>query len=106
MNKLIIMEDKSSNVHLGGILPYANLTDCCSHKRFASKTGFFIPLTAPTAPNCKLVPSITLASHSTVPFKVRLDPKPAFVMGESSNTIVASTTASNALLPDLKLRLP
>jgi len=95
-NKIIV------NIYLGGILPYANLMDCCSHKRFAKKTGFFIPPTAPTAPNCKLLPSITLASHSTVPFKVRFDPNPAFVMGESSNTITVSTTASNTLPPDAK----
>lgn len=94
------------NVYLGGILPYANLMDCCSHKRFANKTGFFMPLTAPTAPNCRLLPSITLASHSTVPFKVRFDPNAAFVMGESSSIITVSTTASNALPPNLKLVVP
>lgn len=93
-------------VYLGGILPYANLMDCCSHRRFANRTGFFIPLTAPTAPNCKLLPSITLASHSTVPSQVRFDPNPAFVIGESSRTITVSTTASNTLLPDLKLSAP
>lgn len=80
--------------------------DCCSHKRFANKTGFFIPLTAPTAPYCKLLPSITLASHSTVPFNVRFDPNPAFVIGESSSTTTASTTASNALPLDFKLWAP
>lgn len=91
------------NVYLGGIRPYANLIDCCSHKRFANKTGFFIPLTAPIAPYCKLLPSITLASHSTVPFKVRFEPNPAFVIGESSSTITVSTAASNALPLHVKL---
>jgi len=50
--------------------------------------------TAPTAPHSKVVPSIRLASHSTVPFHVRFDPQPAFVNGESSKTTVAAMTAS------------
>ncbi len=57
---------------------------------------FFIPCTAPTAPNCKVCPSIIEASHSTVPLTVKLEPIPAFVQGESSNDLIAVFTASNA----------
>ena len=40
------------------------------------------PDTAPTAPN-PLCPSMMLASHSTVPCSVRLEPRPALVKGLS-----------------------
>lgn len=41
------------------------------------------PDKAPTAPNTSDVPSIMLASHSTWPSSVKLDPRPAFVLGSS-----------------------
>lgn len=94
------------NIYLGGILPYAILIDWYSQRRFANETGFFIPLTAPTAPNCNVVLSITLASHSTAPSNVRFDPNPALVKGEFSNTITVSTTASNELPPAFKFCMP
>lgn len=39
----------------------------------------YVPGIAPTAPNIKEQPSIILASHSTLPDSVRLEPIPAFV---------------------------
>lgn len=49
----------------------------------AAMDGFLIPVTAPTAPNVPDCPSITPASHSTCPARLRQDPTPAFVRGES-----------------------
>jgi hypothetical protein len=37
---------------------------------------------------------MTLASHSTTPLCVKLDPFPAFVRGSSSKTLIAALTAS------------
>lgn len=62
-------------LYIGGILPKDN-------KPFSAflimicvvKIGFLIPLTAPTAAKVFDSPVIKLASHSTVPFKVRLEP--------------------------------
>ena len=42
-----------------------------------------LPEIAPTAPNVRELPSIRLASHSTVPVRVRFEPTPALVRGES-----------------------
>lgn len=50
----------------------------------------YIPDIAPTAPKVRLCPSMTLASHSTVPSMLRLEPTPAFVQPESCNVKIRS----------------
>jgi len=54
-----------------------------SNTLLATWMGFLTPFKAPTAPNVKDCPSMILASHSTVPDLVRLEPIPAFVQGKS-----------------------
>lgn len=58
--------------------------------------GFLTLGTAPTAPKAPVVPSMTAASHSTVPRIVKFDPIPALVIGSSSRILTASTAASKA----------
>jgi hypothetical protein len=91
----------------GGIRPSASTLQLCFLQICsASFTGFFTPRTAPTAPKCRVLPSMTLASHSTCPSHVKLEPNPAFVRGESSNTAVASVTTSRAVAPEAKSEYP
>ena len=54
---------------------------------------YFIPGTAPTAPNAPESPSIILASHSTWPSSVKLEPWPAFVLGSSFNKTTKATSS-------------
>ena len=42
----------------------------------------YLPVKAPTAPKPCDDPSMILASHSTFPLSVKLEPTPAFVQGE------------------------
>lgn len=68
--------------YIGGILPSdSNPLSPSTTIWCAVIIGFLMPLTAPTAPKVPLSPVIKLASHSTVPFRVKLDPYPAFVTG-------------------------
>lgn len=91
----------------GGIRPSASTLQLCFLQICsASFTGFFTPRTAPTAPKCRVLPSMTLASHSTCPSHVRFEPYPAFVRGESSNTAVTSVTTSRAVAPEAKSEYP
>ena len=53
----------------------------------ASETGFFTVVTPDTAPHRLLVPSIMLASISTVPLSVSADPRPELNKGSVSNSL-------------------
>lgn len=53
--------------------------------RRAREIGFFTVETPDTAPHLLLVPSMILASISTVPFAVRADPRPELKSGSVSN---------------------
>lgn len=55
--------------------------------RRASEIGFFTVETPDTAPHLLLVPSMILASISTVPFAVRADPRPELNKGSVSNCL-------------------
>jgi hypothetical protein len=84
-----------TNTH-GGTRPRAPSFLCPRHISLATLQGFFSPPAAPTAPQSLEAPSITEASHSTVPSQVRFDPYPAFVNELSSKMATASVAASNA----------
>lgn len=85
----------------GGTLPRVPKVCCRRQISLATRQGFFSPAAAPTAPQSREVPSITDASHSTVPSQVRLEPNPAFVIALSSSNATASVAASKADLPSI-----
>jgi hypothetical protein len=87
-----------TNTH-GGTRPRVPSILCPRHISLATLQGFFSPPAAPTAPQSLEAPSITEASHSTVPSQVRFDPYPAFVNELSSKMATASVAASNADFP-------
>lgn len=63
----------------------------------AADMGFFTFCTIVTDPAFLVLPSIILASISIVPLSVSTDPRPALNNSESSITLTAASTASNAL---------
>ena len=72
------------HTHIGGMRPKQSCPCFPSSITLrAAIDGFLIPATAPTAPKVPDWPSITPASHSTCPARLRQDPMPAFVSGES-----------------------
>eukprot|EP00187_Rhodella_violacea_P003602 CAMPEP_0174912424 /NCGR_PEP_ID=MMETSP0167-20121228/79776_1 /TAXON_ID=38298 /ORGANISM="Rhodella maculata, Strain CCMP736" /LENGTH=110 /DNA_ID=CAMNT_0016157073 /DNA_START=1242 /DNA_END=1574 /DNA_ORIENTATION=- len=89
----------------GGMRPCSVMCLYSSATALATSTGFFTPVSAPTAPNLPDDPSMTHASHSTVPACVIDEPVPAFVSGQSSRARTASTAASIGLLHVSRLAL-
>jgi hypothetical protein len=53
---------------------------------------------APTAPKRPILPSMMLASHSTSPLSVKLEPRPAFVTESSSQTWTAASICDGIIL--------
>ena len=76
------LQSFSVAVSTPGILGLAHLRrkQLRNRKNGARSDGYIQPEAAPTAPNPPPL-SMILASHSTVPVRVRLEPRPAFVRG-------------------------